>query len=86
MPCPGALLPALRAFEELVRRQTNVSRHLPEEDRRDVAAAVKGQCRLTPVGMPILPVRTTLTNKYESQALEESFDLPWFQHGNRAHS
>jgi hypothetical protein len=78
MPRPELGLPALRPFEEFVRCQSDVSRHLPKEDRRDVAAAMKRQGGLTPVWMPKLPVRTALPNQYESEALEQSFDLPWF--------
>ena len=73
------------SLQKLFWRQSDISRHLPEQDRRDVPASVKGEGCLTPVRMPILPVGAALSDQHESEAFEEPFDLPWPEHGGRAH-
>jgi hypothetical protein len=70
----------------LVRCYPDVSSDLPKEDRRNVATAVERQGGLSPVWMTILPVRASLPDERESEALEEPFDFPWLQHGNQTHA
>jgi len=59
-PLHAVVGPLLAATEQLFDREPDVARDLAEKRGRDVVASVERNCRPTPVGVPILPVRPTL--------------------------
>ncbi len=59
-PLHAVVGPLLAAAEQLFDSEPDVARDLAEKRGRDVVASVERNCRPTPVGVPILPVRPTL--------------------------
>ena len=71
--------------EKFVKCHADVSRNLPEEQRRDVASRVKRYGGRPPVRMPELLVRSSLPYLDEPEASQASHHLSRFQDRGTRH-
>jgi len=74
------------AREQLLDRETNVSRNLPQQRRRNVPAGMERNRRATAVGMAVLPVGSALADLCEAKAFEQGRDFAWLQDRKRPHT
>lgn len=72
-------------LQQLVDREVNVPRDLPEQRRRDVAAGMERDRCPSAVRMSELPVGATLPRFSEAQTYQKSSDLTRLQNWYRAH-
>lgn len=71
--------------EQGVNRHADAVRDLAHEDRGNIAAGMKWQRGATPVGMPILAVRTPLSNHDKAEGQQQGFDLARLEDRNPPH-
>jgi hypothetical protein len=59
---------------------------LAEKERRNIAAPVKWNRRPTAIGMPVLLVRTALTNLNKTEIRQYASHLAWSQNRKASHT
>jgi hypothetical protein len=72
-------------LEQLLDSQPDIASNLAQQSRGDVSTRVKRDRCASPVGMSVLPVRSTLPNLLKTQAQQERRHFTRFQNGQRAH-
>jgi len=55
--------------EEIFKGRANILDDLPQNNRRNISARMIGNRGATPVSMPVLHMRTTLTNQLKAHRL-----------------
>jgi len=73
------------AAQELLDRETDVSRDLPKKRGRNIATRVKRDRRTTAIWMAILPVRASLPDLHKAQALQQGRDFEGLEDRQRSH-
>ena len=71
--------------QELLRRESNIFDDLAKQERRDIAAAVKGNSRAASVRMSELFMLSALTHFNETDRLQNLHDLARLQHRQTSH-
>jgi hypothetical protein len=71
--------------EQLLDREPDVASNLTEQRRRDILALVERNRSSSTVGMPVLPVRSSLTRLNEPQPSEKGNHFPRLQDWDRSH-
>jgi hypothetical protein len=61
--------------------QSDVAGDFTKQSRRNVAPRVKRNCRAASIGMPVLPVRSALTNFLKTQSHQKSCHFARLQNG-----
>lgn len=61
--------------KQFLHRQTDVTRDLAEEDRRNITTAMERYRRAASIGMPVLAMRPTLTDFDEPQSFQQRHHL-----------
>jgi hypothetical protein len=61
--------------QEVINGHVDILGDLPQENRREVASLMEGDCRASPVGMTELPVRTALAHLNKTQCIQDGDDL-----------
>ena len=62
----------LSVADKILRSHSNVFRNLSQKKRRNVPACVKRDSCATTIGMPILFVRTALSNFHKAEAFKNA--------------
>jgi len=65
-------------LKQLFKRKADVFGNLTQQDRRDIAALMKGHSGTSTFGVPKLFVRTSLPDFRETQRNQNSNDFAWF--------
>ena len=85
-PVHGLVSAGLRIdTHESLSSHSNVTRYLPQQDRRYVSPFVKRHGRAAAVCVPKLPMRTTLTDLDKSQYLPTRNHFPRLQYWKLRH-
>ena len=72
-------------LKQLCDGRTDVSRNLPQKDRRDIATSVERYCCCATCAVTKLLVRTALARLNKAQALQQRDNLGGLEDGDVAH-